>query len=611
MSKTQPMTVGNPTFLVDRLGLDCAPLQYVRELTQNSIDAILKRRDLGWSEIGQIIWDVDWKLVQSSGLYKLQISDNGIGMTGPEIEKYINSLSSSGSEQGFAKNFGVGAKISAGKENPAGLVYKSWRNNHGVMATFWNDPDVGYGLEQVKVGESFSHYAPVLDDLKCPPIDSDTCGTSVTLMGSTRDENTMIRHNQKQKWLIQYLNSRYFELPDQVEIKVRDFSQSSPSDWPTRPDTGMGTGGSQLRSIRGMNQYLKQYAVHFGSVQLSNATAHWYILPRNNNTSGGVWDEKSQVGTLFQSELYDMKRTKDARTTLISFGVIYGHDQITLYVEPDVSKLNIVANTARSQLLVVDGENGTPMPWADWAAEFRQLLPLPIRQLMEDILSKAESANYEDEVKKRLKEIQELLQPTRYKAKESGAEYSVPNLRTDTVAETGQNQNATTDRNGKSSVGRNNQDLYAAFVDETGTPSEVTKPNDGIPTIQWISLDAGTRSVGQIEDKAASYSHEQNLILANADFRGFGRIIDVLAGEYQHADVSTIKQTVQSWISLQLTEAVVGILSLKGSPEWSSSDDIHRALSDEALTTTVMARYSAFSQMRRQLGSKIGRAEQH
>ena len=248
MSKTQPMSVGNPTFLVNRLGLDCAPLQYVRELTQNSIDAILKRRELGWNESGQIIWDVDWQLVQSHDLYKLQISDNGIGMTGPEIEKYINALSSSGSEQGFAKNFGVGAKISAGKENPEGLVYKSWSNNQGVMATFWNDPAVGYGLKQVRVGESFSHYAPIIDKLKCPPIDSDTCGTSVTLMGTTFDDNTMIRPNQKQKWLIQYLNSRYFELPDRVEIKVRDFSQSSPSDWPKRPDTGMGTGGSQLLS---------------------------------------------------------------------------------------------------------------------------------------------------------------------------------------------------------------------------------------------------------------------------------------------------------------------------------------------------------------------------
>ena len=36
------MTVHNIGFLLDRLGQDCHPLQYLRELTQNSIEAILR-----------------------------------------------------------------------------------------------------------------------------------------------------------------------------------------------------------------------------------------------------------------------------------------------------------------------------------------------------------------------------------------------------------------------------------------------------------------------------------------------------------------------------------------------------------------------------------------
>jgi len=35
-----PMTVSNIGFLLDRLGQDCHPLQFLRELTQNSIEAI-------------------------------------------------------------------------------------------------------------------------------------------------------------------------------------------------------------------------------------------------------------------------------------------------------------------------------------------------------------------------------------------------------------------------------------------------------------------------------------------------------------------------------------------------------------------------------------------
>ena len=53
----------------------------------------------------------------------------------------------------------------------------------------------------------------------------------------------------------------------------------------------------------------------------------------------------------------------------------------------------------------------------------------------------------------------------------------------------------------------------------------------------------------------------------------------------------------------------MGIRSLQGSPEWSSSDDLTAALSEEALTTTVMSRYATLSQMKRQLASRVGRNE--
>lgn len=40
-NETLPLTVDNTGFLLDRLGTDCHPLQFLRELTQNSIEAIL------------------------------------------------------------------------------------------------------------------------------------------------------------------------------------------------------------------------------------------------------------------------------------------------------------------------------------------------------------------------------------------------------------------------------------------------------------------------------------------------------------------------------------------------------------------------------------------
>ena len=607
MTATQPMTVGNLTFLVDRLGLDCAELQFVRELNQNALEAIGKRRASGWNGLGQVIWDIDWKLLEAHGIYKLQVSDNGCGMTGPQIESYINSLSASGSEQGFAKNFGVGAKISAGKDNPHGLVYKSWVDDHGVLATFWRDPVVGYGLRQYEVDGFYSYYASISNDLRDVPVD--TNGTSVTLLGTSHAENTYWKSQYKQKWLIQYLNSRYFDLPDDVVIKVRDFSQADPENWPTSPEVGMHEGGSQLRTIRGMKHYLDKYSEASGITELSNARAHWFLLQEGQNVSGGVWDDKSHVAALFQSELYDVKRVREARTELISFGIIYGQSRVVLYIEPNVEVLNVVANTARSNLLVVDGDKSVSLPWSTWAAEFRDKMPEPLRQMMDEIVARADTGSFADEVKRRLRELKDLLKMSRYRRVATGSVAAHGELRGGVVRPGDGSREAKSSSSSSSGTGGANANLYAAFLASEGDRAEQIRHRDSTPEVTWISVVEGTRDQGLLEDKAARYVPEQNLILANSDFRGFQRIIEVLAEEYPHADPSTVKRVVQSWTTLQLIESVLGIRSLEGSPEWSSGEDINRALSEESLTAVVMARYAALSQMKRQLGGTVGRAE--
>lgn len=608
MGTTQPMTVGNPTFLVDRLGLDCGPLQFVRELTQNSIEAIQKRRTKGWTGEGQILWDIDWTLAENYGVFKLQISDNGIGMTGSQIEMYINSLSSSSNEQAFETNFGVGAKIAAGKGNPHGLVYKSWVEGSGVLATFWRDPLVGYGLKQYVIGQDFSHFVPISNDYKSQPIDGS--GTSVTLMGSSDDENTYSKTSLKQKWLIQYLNSRYFVLPLDVTIKARDFQKANPEEWPTSRVSGFDS-GSSMRKIEGMKHFLEKYCDFKGSLTLKTATAHWYLMPDNLDVSGGIWDSKSHIATLFQAELYDVKRRTEARAELISFGIIYGQSRVIIYIEPDTEKMNVVSDTARNSLQIVDGNTSTALPWADWAFEFRNNIPEPIREMMDQILSRADTGNYADEVKRRLKEIRDLLRMTRYRRTASGSKNVDVGLPGGTSRQTDEKRGPRTSTGTKPNSGGTNSDLYSAFLNEQGDPGEEVKNRDDIPEIKWISVANGTREEEHLEDKAAQYVGETNLILANADFRGFKRLIEVLSVDYPHADVSLIKTTVQAWTTLQLIEAVLGIQSLRGSPEWSSSEDIQKALSEESLTSVVMARYASLSQMKRQLGSRVGRADQN
>src|SRR6516165_7037922 len=161
--KPLPMSVHNVAFLLDRLGQDCSPLQYLRELTQNAIEAVTRSR-----EPGQIIWDVDWISFDLGGPMKVCVVDTGDGMTGDEMIRFINQLSSSGTEQSFTGNYGVGAKIAAATKNPAGVIYQSWKNGDGSMIQLEKIPANGeYGLRQWELEDgTYSHYVPLEDAVK-------------------------------------------------------------------------------------------------------------------------------------------------------------------------------------------------------------------------------------------------------------------------------------------------------------------------------------------------------------------------------------------------------------------------------------------------------------
>ena len=602
-NQTSQMRVDNTTFMIERLAQDCAPYQYIRELTQNAFDAIRRKRELGWSGEGNVAWDVDWNLVQSARIYKLQITDNGTGMTPLEIERYINRLSSSTGTQSMEQNFGIGAKITAGVENPLGLVYKSWTSEYpqGIFATLWKDQDANvYGLKQYQVGESFQHFAPLSAQVEKPSEIIDT-GTSVVLMGKNDSENTYLRPGEKFKWLISYLNERYFELPKDTVLKVREFQNADVPNWPKDNKAKMGEEGTQMRRIQGKRHFLDKYAEKKGILNLTNATLYWYILPENLNVSGGIWDEKTQVGAIYQDELYEVKRVQQARAEMIHFGINYGFNRVVIYVKPDTSKLPVFANTSRSSLLV----NGEPLPWTQWHSEFRENMPAEIREMMDSILAGADTGNYEENVKRRWREIKELFMLNKYRKTRAG-EINVDGAIPGGINRRLDGQRPVGSQNSNKGSGGGSADLYAAFISQQGDPGEVVTRDSNLPKTTWISFAEGTRENGDLEDRAARYIREENTIYINRDFRVFEGLRQATSEAYPHATEIDVKRSVEEWVSLQLTEAVMGVMSLQGSPEWSDASTIDTALSPEALTASVMPRYATFSLIKRQLGSVVG-----
>jgi len=131
------------------------------------------------------------------------------------------------------------------------------------------------------------------------------------------------------------------------------------------------------------------------------------------------------------------------------------------------------------------------------------------------------------------------------------------------------------------------------------------------PLVKWVSIEDSTRDLGDIEDKAARYLDEQNVLLINADFRVFTDMIDhwLCAYSAEHGEIAGMKQSIQDsvhdWFEQALVETVIGLQALKGSREW-SEQDLRSAWSEAALTSVVMQRYHPFNCIKRELGTKIG-----
>ncbi|MBZ5559958.1 MAG: ATP-binding protein [Acidobacteriia bacterium] len=598
---TLPLQVHDVGFLLDRLGEDCHPLQFLRELTQNAIEAISKTPE----KTGQIIWDVDWPSLDLGDhpTYKLSITDTGCGMTGEEMRQYINHLSSSGTIQASDGNYGVGAKVAAATRNHAGLIYLSWKSGKGSMIHLWRNPGTKqYGLRQIQRPDgTFGHWAD-LDDLVKPEVIGEH-GTKIILFGNSPEQDTMkapAEAASPSAWIAKYLNSRYFQIPDGVTIRARQ-------GW-EQPRTN--TDVNLLRTLLGQNVYLEQHKGSSGTIELAGARVHWWILKDESaiGSNSGFIESSGHVAALYQNELYELVGGRAGQARLQQFGVIFGHRQVVIYVEPTPPEgARLTTNTARTELLL----NSQRLPWADWAAEFREKLPRAIASLMEEIASRASDTDHSKSIRDRLKAMMELFKVSRYKPTQSG-----PLQIAEPAANTGGRLPRGDGGPGKGGIGGSKVSgggavggIYSAFLKADGQSGSEARP-DLFPKVVWVSVKDGTRETGEIEDKAARYLEEQHVLKINADFRVFVDMIDHWLDIYTKEQGplaglrEAVRDSVHSWYEQALTETIIGLQALRGSKEW-PTNQLQDAWSESALSAVVMQRYHPFNSIKRELGTKI------
>jgi hypothetical protein len=583
-------------FMLDRLGQDCGPLQYLREITQNALEAVLRLR----SPKGEVIWDVDWNRHTLTGVYKLAAIDTGIGMNGEEMVLYINALSSSMSEQSDSGNFGVGAKIAAATKNHAGLVYLSWKDGVGYMIHLWRDPDTGvYGLRQfARPDGTFGHWAYIQDDIK-PEVIKDH-GTMVILLGNETDEDTMQPPEgtpSPSRWIARYLNTRYYQFPEGVVVRAREGWEYPRSN----RDTNL------LRTITGQKPYLEKHSIASGKLLVSGAVAHWWVLKNEDalTQNSGFMASSGHTAAMYQNELYEMMTARAGVARLQSFGVIFGHNRVVIYVEPtNGSAKRLASNTARTHLL----QNNEPLPWSDWAAEFRGALPESIKDLMEEVAGTCAASDHKQSIRERLKQIRDLFRISRYRPVRNGKLL----IDEDTLTIGGKPKDDAEDRGpektGKSGGGKGGRagDIYSLFLAAKGIPGEEIRTEIG-PEVKWVSVADGTRTAPDLEDRAAKFLPQQNLILANGDFRVFTDMVDRWCKQYNHVPGAkdTVQDVVREWFEQQMVETIMGVQALRDARQW-SMQDVEKTWSEESLTAAVMPRYHIDIAVKRALGAKLG-----
>jgi hypothetical protein len=513
-------------------------------------------------------------------------------MTGSEMVRYINQLSSSIHKQSATGNFGVGAKIAAAPHNPHGIVYMSWKDGIGHMIHLWFDPEERvYGLKRwpQNHGEFWTY---VSDDLK--PHQIKKHGTVVALLGKTDEHNTMEAPPgtpMKSRWILRYLNTRYFNFPPGVTVHAREGWENPRTDK-----------HNFLRVVEGQGAWLEKSCEAKGTINLTNARAYWWILKEDIDKDSGHNAPGGHVAALYQNELYEMVYSRTGIARLQAFGVIFGTNRVVIYVEPRaIDQCLVTANTARTHLLL----GGEALDWASWAAEFRAQMPDELVQLQDQIGAQVGATDHKKAISERLKQIRDLLRFSRFRPSKDGAVSVEPS--TGLFGDSGKGGGSAQegDREPGKKGGRSG-DIYALFAESgpmNGDPvNSLTEPD-----VVWVSEEKGSRISPDMDDRAAKFLLPQNKLLINADFRVFTDMIDRWTLAYDHVPGgrATVEQVVKEWFEQQLVEAVLSAQGLKSTGKW-SFQELEKLWTEEALTAAVLPRWHIDQSIKRGLGQKLG-----
>ena len=149
---------------------------FLRELVSNAVDATQKIKSLSqMGELKEEIGDLRIEVILDKKKKTITISDNGIGMTKEEVEKYIAQIAFSGAEEfvekykdkadGIIGHFGLGFFSAFMVSDKVEVISKSFKDEPAAHWTCEGNPDYDL-VEGTKTERGTDIILHVSDDAK-------------------------------------------------------------------------------------------------------------------------------------------------------------------------------------------------------------------------------------------------------------------------------------------------------------------------------------------------------------------------------------------------------------------------------------------------------------
>lgn len=567
-----PIGVDRTDLLIDKLGEESGPLQFLREFTHNALQAAVPGRPI----------TCIWSATKVGAAPKLTVTDNGTGMTRENLASLIGNLASSGQHQDLSSNFGIGAKVSALPFNRCGVIYRSWVDGApcGHEATIKHDQTAGtYVITDPK--------ALTLDE-RPAIIAAAGSGTQVVFLGNESTADTTVpptgRH-KRDRWIIRELNNRYYtlNLPGYREPTVKVAADLT-------DDTDVAITGQaaylkrhvkqvDLRDATGFVELKPQVLARDGGDQVVAAEAEWWILDNVEDLRAEHASDRypgHHVAAVFQNELYDVAYHGTAPTARLSrFGVTHGQRAVVVYVH---IRDGVTAAANRNNLAGA----ASALPWEEWGADFAANMP----DVLADHVAreKAQAITADNEEKRReLDEILKALNVGRFRPSRNGPTGfgGLPIPGGDPAA----NENSNNGTAAGGGEGGTTGDGDRPHGDE-GRARRVSAPD--YPQVEFYDDDLEAIP----EDRAALYDEHTNTVKVNLSFRVIQQFRAHWRDQLKNkAKIEEMEGLLRQAIDLAVREHVATLKDLVSTSAggWSISDRAH-ALSPETLTPVLLQR---------------------